>query len=165
MKSLIIVFLTICCIGLFTNNAQAQFYKSAVGLRLGYPASVSYKQFVNEKMAFEVYAGTRGWTGYRWFNVSGALQVHTPIEDLEGLSYYYGGGASVYFWTYDNFFLESEASTSVGIQGYLGLDYAFDSVPINITIDWIPTFFVNGFGNGFGGGYGSLDVRYIFNEG
>ena len=42
----------------FAAFSQAN-YKSAIGLRLGYPASISFKTFVNEKGAFE------GFLGYR----------------------------------------------------------------------------------------------------
>lgn len=145
------------------NFASAQ---SMIGLRLGYPTSVTYKHFLNESNAIEVYGGFRGYTGYRWFNLSGAYQVHKPLPDVtEGLSWYFGGGASVYFWSFGNDFTGGDfSSTTFGIQGYLGLDYQFADAPVNLSVDWVPTFFLNGFGNGFGAGYGSLAVRYIFSR-
>ncbi|MFK7772299.1 MAG: hypothetical protein AB8F94_09170 [Saprospiraceae bacterium] len=153
---------------LFATPSKAQNYKSAVGLRLGYPLSVTYKQFVNESSAFEVYAGTRGFkgaanTGYRWFTVSGAYQIHKPIESVAGLDYYFGAGASIYFWSFE--FDNNESSTSFGLQGYGGLSYTFSDTPINISVDWVPTFFINGYGSGFGAGYGSLAVRYVLSGG
>ena len=66
--------------------------------------------------------------------------------------------------TDNNFFGDTSTTTSFGIQGYLGLDYAFEDIPLNITADWIPTIFLNGFGSGFGAGYGTLGVRYILNQ-
>lgn len=144
---------------LFAIPTQAQNFKSAVGARLGYPLSISYKQFINESGAFEVYGGTRGYSGYRWFSVSGAYQIHKPIESFEGLNYYYGAGASVYFWNFD--FDTDASTTSLGLQGYLGLSYTFSDNPINISLDWVPTFFLNSYVDSFGAGYGSLAVRYI----
>lgn len=136
-------------------------YTSAIGLRLGYPLSVSYKHFVSESSAIEAFGGFRSYAGYGWFNVGALYQVHKPIADVEGLNWYFGGGASVYFWNYDNDFIGSDASTSFGILGNLGLDYKFANSPINVTLDWVPAFFVNGYGSGFGGGYGALGVRYV----
>lgn len=76
-------------------SAQAP-YQDAVGLRLGFPVSVSYKKFLNEKAAVEGYVGLRSYGFGRWFNISGAYQVHQPISEIEGLQCYYGGGASIF---------------------------------------------------------------------
>jgi hypothetical protein len=145
-------------------QAQGREYGTAVGLRLGYPLSFTAKKFLNEDAAVEGYIGFRGFGTYSWVNISGAYQIHNPIDAVEGLQWYYGGGASVFFFNFDNNFIgDNSTNTSFGIQGYLGLDYTFADVPISVTADWIPTFFINGFGNGFSGGYGTLGVRYILN--
>ena len=164
MKNVILLFSFLGCL-LCAESVQAQEFKSAVGARLGYPLSISYKKFLNETNAFEIYAGTRGFNGgfnynFRSYSVSGAYLKHTPIESVEGLSYYYGGGANVNFWTFGGFEGDN-AATSFGIQAYGGLSYTFENKPINITLDWIPSYFINGFANGFGADYGSLAVRYI----
>lgn len=157
---LMLLFLTTT---LFMSEATAQEYGSAIGLRLGYPSSVSYKFFLNEASAVELVGGTRGFSGYRWFNVGASYQIHKELSagDVEGLYYYYGFGASLYFWNFDNSFIDPGASTSIGLQGFLGLSYSFEDTPINITVDWVPTFFLNGFGNGFGADGGSVGIRYI----
>lgn len=147
------------------SMSYAQTYQKAVGARLGYPLSLSYKTFISENNAVEVFAGTRGFSGYRWISLSGAYQIHKPLSvaNTEGLNFYYGAGASVYFWSFDSDLID-DATTTVGLQGYLGLDYSLKNTPINITVDWIPTFFIGGFGAGFGAGYGSLGVRYILSR-
>ena len=145
-------------------SANAQSYKSAIGARLGYPLSASYKTFLNENGAVEVFAGFRSYTGYSWFNVGGTYQHHKPFPNVENLNWYFGGGASAFFWRFDNGFLNDDSgNTSVGILGTLGLDYKFANAPVNLSVDWMPVFFVNGYGNGFGGGYGALSVRYVLN--
>lgn len=161
MKNPTLIFLSLAFTFFVVTNADAQSYKTAVGARLGYPLSASFKTFLSESSAVEVYAGFRGWTGYRWISISGAYLIHKPISGVDNLNWYFGGGASVYFWTFDSGFLNNDGSTSIGIQGYLGLDYRIPDTPVNITADWVPTFFLNGFGSGFGGGYGSLGIRYI----
>lgn len=141
-------------------NVSAQDFDSAVGLRFGRPNSVTYKKFINESAALEGFVGYRSFFGANFVTISGAYQIHKDIAEVDNLQYYYGGGASVYFWSVDF----GDSSTSLGIQGYLGLSYTLENTPINFSIDWIPTFFINGldgFGTGFGGGYGSLAVRYV----
>lgn len=147
-----------------SQTATAQDYKSAVGLRLGYPWSVSYKTFLGgSNKAVEVYAGYRGFTGYNWFSVNGAYLVHRDIDSVDGLQWYFGGGAGAQFWGYD---VENDfTSGTFSISGYLGLEYTFEDAPIAITADWVPTYFLGsniGFGfNSFGADYGALGVRYV----
>jgi len=139
----------------------SQEYKSALGLRLGYPTSISYKQFISDPGAFELFAGFRSWSGYSWTNVGAMYQHHMDIDGVDGLKWYFGGGASVFFWNFRNSFNRGDAgNTSIGLMGVLGLDYKFATAPVNLSLDWVPIFFVNGWGNGFGGGYGALSVRY-----
>lgn len=144
-------------------SSHAQDYDRGIGLRLGYPTSISYKQFISNQGAVELFLGFRSWNTHGWTNIGGMYQHHNDISELRGLSWYYGGGASVFFWNYKSNFPDNRgAGTSIGILGVVGLDYKFAEAPINLSLDWIPTFFVNGYGSGFGGGYGALSVRYTF---
>lgn len=143
--------------------SQAQEYNSAVGLRLGYPLSLSYKKFISERSALEGVVGFRSYTGYSWFNVGAYYQIHNDIASVDGLRWYYGFGANVYFWSWDSNFVNPGSNLSIGVSGVLGLDYKFAEIPLNLSVDWIPTFFINGYGNGFGGGYGALAARYTLN--
>jgi hypothetical protein len=150
-------------LGLQSAQSQSTSYKTAIGLRLGYPLSVSLKHFINEKGAIEAFAGARGYSFYRWYNVGAAYQHHSAIDGVEGLRWYVGGGASAFFWSFDDgFFNDNASNTSLGILAVGGLDYKFADYPINLSVDWMPVFFVNGYGNGFGGGYGALSARYTF---
>lgn len=158
MKKLILL-TVFACFGTLALTAQS--YDSSVGARFGSPLMASYKTFISEKAALEGMVGFRSFSSYNWINVAAAYQIHNPIGQLDGLSWYYGFGGSVYFWSFDNNFGTDESSVSLGIQGYIGLDYAFEDFPLNLSIDWVPTIFLNGFGNGFGGDYGALSARYI----
>jgi hypothetical protein len=150
---------------MFVSDLNAQNYKSAVGLRLGYPLSASYKHFLNDNGAVEVIAGFRSYTYYSWVNVGAFYQIHKEIPSIDGLNWYYGAGASVYFWTWDTGFdYDDSSNVSFGISGVIGLDYTFSEIPLNLSADWIPTFFINGYGSGFGGGYGGLAARYILGK-
>ena len=158
-------FILFACLVCFTVSLQAQNYSNAVGARLGSPTSVSYKAFINDQAALEGYAGFRWWSWGSFTNVSGAYLMHNDIVEVPGLQWYYGGGASVFFWNYNSDVVNSSLSnTSLGIQGYLGIEYTFDTTPISLSLDWVPTIYLGGDLNGlstFGGGYGSLGVRYV----
>jgi len=142
--------------------ASAQNYTSAIGLRLGYPTSVSYKHFISDQGALEGFLGFRSYArSYSWVTLGLTYQHHWDISGVDGLSWYAGGGLSAFFWNYKDNFIGAEGNTSIGVLGALGLDYKFDSAPVNLSLDWLPIFFVNGYGSGFGGGYGALSVRYV----
>jgi len=154
---------------LMATQTQAQEYQKAIGARLGYPLSASFKTFLGgSSNAVEVFANFRsnrvfndfGWTR---FGVGGAYQVHNPLDEvLDNLYWYYGGGATLYFWSYDSGYsaFDDEANVSFGLQAYLGFDYKLEDAPVNFSVDWVPTFFINGYVSGFGAGYGALAVRY-----
>ena len=143
------------------SSANGQSYNSAIGLRFGYPTSVTYKKFLSEKNAVEAYVGYRGYAGYSYISVNLAYQIHNPINSARNLSWYYGAGAGVAFYSYDSGF-NGNGSIGIPISGYLGLDYKFEEIPLNLSVDWVPTIFVGGgFLSGFGGSYGALSARYV----
>jgi len=140
------IFSLLCCSIAF-STLQSQDYKSAIGLRLGYPASVSYKTFIdqsNNAWEFFVNVRTQKVSGYNWtrMGLGAAYQVHNDIQSVDGLQWYYGLGASVYLWSFDKDYdkFRNQSRTSIGLQGYLGLDYKFANAPFNLSLDWVPTF-------------------------
>jgi hypothetical protein len=146
------------------NSVSAQDYKSAVGARLGSPFAASYKTFLNDKNAVEVYASFRSYSSVAtFFGINAAYQIHSPIESVAGLKWYYGAGAGVAFWSFDNDFLTDSGSTSILLSGYLGLEYTFSGTPVSISADWVPSYYLSGYGDGFGADAGALAVRYILN--
>jgi len=151
------------CILFLFPEAQAQSWEKAIGLRLGFPNSITYKQFISEDAAIEGIFGTRNEDGVRSINLSAAYQIHKSlIDDNFGeLRWYYGGGGTLIFFNFNDNSSQS-GGTSLGIQGYLGADYTFEGVPINLSLDWTPTFLFTGFGDGFGGDFGGVAIRYIF---
>lgn len=158
-KSFLMIFTLICCISAI--HSQDMGYKTAIGLRLGYPLSASFKTFISDKNAIEAYAGFRSYSLYKWVNIGALYQVHNSIGSVDGLSWYYGGGANVFFWSYDSS-ITGASSTTFGIAGNLGLDYKFANSPFNLSADWVPIFFIGGdYLTGFGGAYGGLAVRYV----
>lgn len=163
MKKIVLLFAIIAAFGAM-NQASAQGnYDKAIGLRFGVPLAASFKFFVSDPGAIELYAGYRNYSiGYNYFNLGAMYQYHKSISGVDGLSWYFGGGASVWFFSYD--FATDANGTGIAINGVLGLDYTFDGAPINLSVDWMPTFLLTGYGDGFAGGYGALSARYILGQ-
>jgi len=148
------IFSLLVVLFVFSSNGQSQDYKSAAGLRLGYPWAASYKMFVSEKNAFEAFAGFRGYVGYsNVLNVGLLYQIHNPIGSVDRLKWYYGFGGNLSL---------GGGATSIGISGNIGLDYSFSDIPLNLSLDWVPTFILGKASyNGFGADFGGLTARYI----
>ena len=148
----------------FASQTQAQSWEKAIGIRLGFPSSITYKQFIAEKAAIEGILGTRGFVGYRSINLAAAYQIHNTIldDDFGELRWYFGAGGTLNVLSFNRNFIVNEGRLSTGVQGYIGVDYNFNDAPINISLDWVPTFLFTGFGDGFGGEYGGFAIRYIF---
>ena len=151
--------------------ALAQAGQASAGLRLGYPWSASVKYFIADDDALEAYVGWRPYSFSNAVSVAAAYQRHYSFDlddEFEPLRWYWGAGATVAFNSYDfdPFFLDDDyARTQIGINGYLGVQYAFEDVPLEITFDWVPSVFP-------GRSYlqflrfnrGGVAVRYILNQ-
>lgn len=161
MKNLLLVFVFL--LGTF-GISQAQDYNSAVGLRFGYPLSVTYKTFLNESSAVEAYAGLRSYSFYKEFRVNAAYLIHNELESVDRLKWYYGAGPGLAFYSYSSGFFGDEGGMSITLSGYLGLEYTLENTPVSFSVDWVPTFYLGGFGSGFGAGYGALSARYVLSN-
>lgn len=171
MTRLRLFILTLFISALSISGLQSQNYQKAIGLRLGYPVSASFKMFLNDsENALEAFVSYRSEKvfdyGWSWVGLGAGYQVHNDIASVDNLQWYYGGGASLYFWSFDDGFADfnDQANLTFGLLGFLGLDYKFPNAPVNVSLDWVPTFFLNGYGNGFGADNGALAVRYTFEE-
>lgn len=118
-----------------------------MGIRLGpnSPAISSgstVKHFLNEPNAVEGMIGLSNGIGlcalYEWYH---------PIELVEHLRWFVGAGAYTAFRTQTNYIVNSgdggvvtvkNNNSFVGATGIVGLDYKFDQLPLNISVDWKP---------------------------
>jgi hypothetical protein len=155
MRKIGLTFILAICIIAF---ADAQDYKTGVGLRGGTSYGLTIKHFVSEKAAFEGLLSSR-WNGVE---ITGLYEIHNQAFDVEHLNWYYGFGAHIGFWDGNKSWGTMGTSyTVIGIDGILGIEYSFSEAPINIGIDWKPAFNVIGY-SGFWGDGGALSIRYIF---
>jgi hypothetical protein len=152
-------FLTITLAILITSLASSQDYKTGVGLRLGTSIGATIKHFVGQKSAFEGLLTTR-WQGVE---MTGLYEIHNNAFDVEKLNWYFGFGAHLGFYNGDNTPWGDAGVnyTLFGIDGIIGMEYAFSEVPINLGLDWKPVFNLTGYAS-FWGDALAFSVRYTF---
>ena len=147
-----IVLLTGIGVATAQSNVTSQSYKTALGVKF-YPGAVSLKHFVKPNAAIE-------GLGYFWnrgSRITGLYEFHGDINGAAGLKWYVGPGAHIGFYN-----TKYGGGSSFGVDGVLGLDYKFKGAPINMSVDWQPSFEFNGAYDGFSGNWGGLAIRYVF---
>ena len=152
----ILVLLSICIIAVVSANAQSigRSYKTALGVKVWDGIGVSFKTFIAPQNAVEV-------VGYFYRNgtrLTGLYEIHNDIAGTPGLKWYIGPGAHIGFYDYNGY---NGDRAVAGIDGVLGLDYKINNAPLNLSIDWQPSFeFADN--RGFIGSWGGLGIRYTF---
>jgi|ERR1044071_5146683 hypothetical protein len=134
-----------------TTNSTT--YRTALGVKVWDGAGISLKHFFRTNRAGE-------FIGYFWkrgFRLTGLYEIHGDISGAPGLKWYIGPGAHLGF--YNNKY--NNNGVYAGIDGVVGLDYKFRGAPINVSLDWQPSFEF-GEGLGFNGSWGGLGIRYTF---
>jgi len=139
-----------------SKSAKSSSYKTALGIKLWDGGGITFKHFFSDNNAGEL-------IGYFWnrgFRLTGLYEIHGNFSDADGLKWYIGPGAHIGFYDYYRNNNHIDGSI-IGIDGVLGLDYKFKGAPINMSIDWQPSF---EFGDyvGFVGNWGGLGIRYTF---
>jgi len=133
---------------------KSQDYKASAGVRLGTYFSVSVKSFISEKGALEGIGGISRVGGQSLITVGAFFKIHNQFaSDIPTLKWYFGGGSFVALGS-------SDINTNVALTAIIGLEYTFDSSPINIFIDGIP--FVSLINSRRFDAEASMGVRYIF---
>lgn len=143
------------------GQAKGTSYKTALGAKFYPGAGITLKHFTKKDAALEAIA-------YFWgdgMRITGLYEYHQNITGAPGLKWYVGGGAHVGFWNnrywryrYDR----NPGGAVLGIDGVLGLDYKIKGAPLNLSVDWQPSFEFGDYGNGFSGNWGGFAFRYTF---
>ena len=155
MKKILFTFSILLSISSYAQEILSTQYQTAIGAKVSSGVALSYKHFVNDNQAIEAQS--------MFFNqgirLIGMYQFHFyNIEGLNGLAWYIGPGAHVGFWT-PKYKKEYGSFIDIGIDGVVGLDYKIPSLPINLSLDWQPSFGLIG-DAGIQPQFGGLAVRY-----
>jgi hypothetical protein len=135
-----------------SKSAGGSTYRTALGVKVWDGAGISLKHFFTGNHAGELIA----YFWNRGMRITGLYEIHGDFAGAPGLKWYIGPGAHVGF--YDSKYGDG---AFIGIDGVLGLDYKFRGAPINMSLDWQPSFEF-GDGRGFYGNWGGLGIRYTF---
>jgi hypothetical protein len=132
------------------KTANSLTYKTGIGLKLWDGGGITLKTFIQDKKAVEIIGFFNG-DGAR---VTGLYELHGDLSTEGNLKWYFGAGAHVGFYK-----INSKSKTIIGVDGVLGLDYKFKELPLNLSLDWQPSFeFESSYG--FTGAFFGLSVRY-----
>ena len=144
MKKIFLITLVISFLSIL--NLSAQSYNTGIGLRGGLAQGVTIKHFLGKTNAIE------GILAFRWDGpfITGLYEIHDDPFKVDGLQWFYGFGAHIGFWE----------ETKIGVDFILGLEYTFEEIPINVTLDWKPA--INLVGGGYWADGFALSVRYVF---
>jgi hypothetical protein len=153
------------------SMSKAQPYNTGIGLRLaGISSGITVKHFVNSNSALEGIVSF----GRHAFLITGLYERHQPFPNAEGLSWFFGGGGHVGFFS-DNYtyaywhykgkdkdkyyvFEHRDATTFIGADFILGLEYKFKNAPVDLGLDVKP--FVDFVPGVYGYWEGALSVRF-----
>jgi hypothetical protein len=162
MTKRIFIFGCLLMIGWQTVTAQSgamgRTYKTALGVKF-YPGAVSLKSFVRDNRAIEGLGSFWQWGG----RITGLYEFHFDINNAPGLKWYVGPGAHIGFWNTKYKDRYRSSGSYFGIDGVLGLDYKINKAPLNISLDWQPSWNLGDYDlGGFDGGWGGFALRYTF---
>lgn len=150
---------------MFTASSHSQdYYHTAVGVRLGLGPGLTVKHFLNHTNALEGIVSLR-WRG---FMVTALYEKESVAFNTPGLNWFVGGGAHIGFWgsyydsnpwwDYDN---NQDGYTIIGADFILGMEYTFEYIPLNLSLDWKPAINFIGY-TGFWGDFIAFSIRYAF---
>lgn len=156
MKKLSLFLLFLIALVFSDNKIYAQQYQSAIGVNLGVPIGLTYKQFLSDRFAFEGivgYYGDLGGAYAKGFDAILLAEWHAELFTQE-LSFIYGVGGHI--GSYDG-------GLSLGADGVFGLEYSFSNAPISFAFTAKPAYgwLDNGFGFLPGGAFA---LRYVIRQ-
>lgn len=145
-------------------SAQAQdISDNALGLRLGdndgFGGEISYQRALSNNNRLELDLGWRNSNSVDAFKLTGVYQW---VWNIDGdFNWYAGVGGGLGSWNNKNI---DDNGTFVFAAGDLGIEYGFDEVPIQLSLDIRPELYFNSsdFRNDNFGPDIALGIRYQF---
>lgn len=156
-------FLSILLVFVFLAGSQLKAqslgseYRTALGVKI-YPGAISIKHFTNDHTALE---GLLSFWRYG-FRFTGLYEYHGHINGAPGLKWYVGPGAHLGFYNdrWSRAYIDEDNRLDLGIDGVIGLDYKINGAPLNLSLDWQPSFTI--LSDPEFRSWGGLGVRFTF---
>ncbi len=137
-----------------SGQSMGRTYKTALGVKVWDGGGISFKTFLVPNKAVEVI----GFFYHNGSRITGLYEIHKNIEGARGLKWYAGPGAHIGFYNYKGYYGDKAVA---GVDGVLGLDLKINKAPLNLSVDWQPSFeFADN--RGFSGSWGGVGIRYTF---
>jgi hypothetical protein len=155
MRKLVLFFVLSFSIALTAGAQGLNETKNAIGIRAGWGVEASYQRYIASANRIEVTAGVNRFG----FDVAGTYQWMFDINTSESgqFKWYAGAGLGMGSWSNKHF----DKGFSIGVLGQAGIEYAFSSAPILLSLDYRPGLYftpeVHFDWTGF-----ALGVRYMF---
>lgn len=131
------IILTLALVLSMFGAVNAQVEGKAIGLRFGGVGELSYQHPLGDTHRAELDLGFGAWR----FGVTGIYHWVWDLSTVaDGLNWYAGPGAAVGL-TYGSGWLGGNG-VYVGIAGQVGIEYNFDTLPLQLSLDYRPTIFV-----------------------
>jgi hypothetical protein len=125
-------------IGLAFSSQAQDISKNALGLRLGdnngFGGEISYQRGLSSDNRLELDLGWRNSKSIDAFKLTGIYQWVWEIDN--GFNWYAGVGGGLGSWSASN----DNNGSFVYIAGDIGIEYNFDEVPIQLSLDARPEF-------------------------
>lgn len=161
MKKVLLILFAVIGFG-FTASAQ----NNAIGVRLSggnqwYCAEISYQRNLGSPHRIEADLGYRidDYYDMGYLVLVGVYQLHFDIPAVKDLGWYFGFGPKFEFLNYaeHSFGFSGEA----GVVGQVGVDYHFDAIPLQLSLDFRPCLYLIPY-NAFRWSDFALGIRYTF---
>lgn len=155
MKKSLFIMIALMLLGIQAHAQGINGTRHAIGVRGGWGAEISYQGYVAPVNRIE---GTIGINRFG-FSVEGMYQFMNDINaDAPGeFKWYYGAGAGLGAWNHKDY----KTGFSFGILGQAGIEYSFAKVPIMVSLDYRPGFYLVPEFNFDWSGF-ALGIRYCF---
>jgi hypothetical protein len=156
MKNIFRIFIVVI-LALFISQADAQENIKQAGFRFGNTTGFTGRIITENNFAFEGILGFRNGG----LQVYGLFEARKPLylNRVDNMFLYFGGGAHIGFvrWNeYDQYYdpynnnnyygdyYDYHIGAAFGIDGIIGMEYAFSNAPISLAVDFKPFFEVYG---------------------
>lgn len=130
--------------------AKAQ--NNALGVRFSggnqwYCGEISYQRSINDLNRIEADLGYRVDDEYDIGNLflTGVYQLHFDISAAKNLGWYFGFGPRLEILYYDGhsgYDNPINFAGALGVVGQVGMDYHFDAIPLQLSLDFRPCFYL-----------------------